>query len=63
MNSLVLAVFCFAGYIIAYRVYGRFLAGKIFKLNDATESASVKLNDGKDFVPTKKGILFGHHFI
>jgi carbon starvation protein len=62
MGTLFLMLLTFAGYIIAYRTYGRFLAKKIFKLDDKTTVPSKEFEDGMDFVPTKKGIIFGHHY-
>ncbi len=62
MNSLVLAVLVMLGYIVAYHTYGKFLARKIFKLNPRAVCPSKALQDNHDFVPTKKEILFGHHF-
>ncbi len=62
MNSLVLSVLAVAGYIIAYNFYGKFIAKELFKLSDKNIMPSHELNDGVDFVPTKKHILFGHHF-
>lgn len=62
MNSLVVAVLSYFGYILAYRFYGRFLAKKIFRLDDSTEVPAHKFRDDCDYVPTHKGILFGHHF-
>ena len=62
MDALLLMVVCFAGYIIAYHTYGRFLARKIFKLKLDALVPSHERNDGVDFVPTRKGIIFGHHF-
>lgn len=62
MSSLILMVFTFLGYIIAYRTYGRYLSKKIFNLNDKALVPSRELEDGVDFVPTKKGIIFGHHY-
>ena len=62
MNSLIIALLSFAGYIIAYKLYGKFISEKIFKLDNRNISPSVEINDRKDFVPTKKEILFGHHF-
>ncbi|MEO5904927.1 MAG: carbon starvation CstA family protein, partial [Gemmatimonadaceae bacterium] len=49
-------------YIIAYRVYSRIIAAKIFALNDDRPTPAVRLNDGRDFTPTNKWIAFGHHF-
>jgi len=50
------------GYFVAYHTYGKFLARKIFKLNPEAVCPSTTLKDGHDFVPTKKHVLFGHHF-
>lgn len=62
MNSIVLIVISILGYLLAYRLYGGYLANKIFKLNNKNEVPSKKFRDGVDFVPTKKNIVFGHHF-
>ena len=62
MDALLLMVVCFGGYILAYHTYGRFLAKKIFKLRPDAVVPSHERNDGVDFVPTRKGIIFGHHF-
>jgi len=62
MNSLVLFTLMMVGYLVAYHTYGKFLARKIFKLNPEAVCPSSALQDNYDFVPTKKEILFGHHF-
>jgi carbon starvation protein len=62
MNSLVLVAVMIAGYVVAYHTYGKFLARKIFKLNPEAVCPSSALQDNHDFVPTRKEILFGHHF-
>ena len=62
MNSLFLAAGVAALYIIAYHTYGKFLGRKIFKLNPETLCPSREFQDNVDFVPSKKQILFGHHF-
>ena len=62
MQSVLIAVGAFVLYIIAYRTYGRFLARKIFKLDDSNITPAVEFDDKKDFVPTKLEILFGHHY-
>ena len=62
MDALLLMIVCFVGYIVAYNTYGRFLARKIFKLRADASVPSKTFNDGVDFVPTRKGIIFGHHF-
>jgi carbon starvation protein len=62
MNSLVLMLVCFAGYLAAYYTYGRYLGRKIFNLDDTAPVPSEELRDGIDYVPAKKGIIFGHHY-
>jgi carbon starvation protein len=62
MNSVVIAIGALVLYLIAYNTYGKFLARKIFKLNPDATVPSKALQDDVDFVPTKKPILFGHHF-
>jgi carbon starvation protein len=62
INALWLVVAAACTYILAYRFYGAFLAARIFSLNDANETPAVRLKDGRDFHPTNKWVLFGHHF-
>ncbi|MEO5579493.1 MAG: carbon starvation CstA family protein, partial [Gemmatimonadaceae bacterium] len=49
-------------YIIAYRVYSRFIGARVFELDDQRATPAVRLNDGRDYTPTNKWIVFGHHF-
>ncbi len=51
-----------AAYVLAYHTYGKFLSKKIFSINDKNSVPSIEKQDGIDFVPTKKGIIFGHHY-
>lgn len=62
MDTLLLLVVCGVGYVVAYHTYGRFLAKKIFKLRADASVPSVELQDGVDYVPARRGIIFGHHF-
>ena len=62
MDTLLLIIICGGGYLIAYHTYGRFLAKKIFKLDKDVKVPSVAFQDGIDFVPTRKGVIFGHHY-
>jgi carbon starvation protein len=62
METLILMLVCGVGYIVAYHTYGRFLARRIFKLNKDAKVPSHELRDGIDYVPTRKGIIFGHHY-
>jgi carbon starvation protein len=49
-------------YAIAYRFYSKMIAANIFALNATRATPAVRLNDGRDFVPTNRWIVFGHHF-
>ena len=62
MDAFLLMLIPFVGYLIAYHTYGRFLAHRIFRLRDDATTPSVEREDGVDFVPTRKGIIFGHHY-
>ncbi|GAG49683.1 unnamed protein product, partial [marine sediment metagenome] len=62
MNSLLLTVLAMAGYVLAYRFYGRFLGRKLFRLQADFLMPSHEFKDGVDYVPTKRHIIFGHHF-
>jgi carbon starvation protein len=62
VDALALVVVPFVGYLIAYRLYGRFLAERIFALRPDAAVPSRELEDGQDYVPTRKGVIFGHHF-
>jgi len=62
MGALSIMVLAFAGYIIMYQLYGKYIGRKIFALSGEVKTPSQKLEDGRDYVPTKKEIIFGHHF-
>ena len=62
MDALLIMVLAFVGYILAYRLYGRYLGSKIFQLAADAKVPARELQDGVDFVPTKKEVIFGHHF-
>jgi len=47
---------------ISYRFYSKWLATKVLMLNDGRTTPAVLQNDGKDFVPTNRWMVFGHHF-
>ena len=49
-------------YLLAYRFYSRFLATRVFGLNDRRATPAERLMNGRDFVPTTRWVLFGHHF-
>lgn len=62
MATLLIAAGAFIGYIIAYHTYGKWLSQKIFNVDADAEVPSKQLRDDVDFVPTKKEVIFGHHF-
>ncbi len=49
-------------YVIAYRIYSRLIATKVFELDDERATPAVRRNDGRDFIPTNKWVVYGHHF-
>jgi carbon starvation protein len=56
----VLAAVCV--YLVAYRLYSAFVAAKLLALDDSRATPAERHDDGRDFVPTNKWVLFGHHF-
>lgn len=62
MNSALLALLALIGYITAYYTYGKFIGKRILGLTDENIMPAKELRDDVDFVPTKKRIVFGHHF-
>ncbi len=62
MDALLLTLVPLVGFLIAYHLYGKFLARRIFRLDDQRPVPSRELADGVDYVPTRKGIIFGHHY-
>ena len=63
MSSVVLVLFGLSFFYLGYRFYSKFIGDQIFGINDKQVSMPSKnFNDGIDYVPTKKHILFGHHF-
>jgi len=62
MGALLIMLVAFAGYIIMYQLYGKFIGNKIFAISGQAKVPSVEMEDGTDYVPTKKEVIFGHHF-
>src|SRR6478752_2389675 len=62
VNGLWLVVAAACIYVLAYRFYGRWLARQVVGLNNQHVTPAVRLNDGVNFHPTNKVVLFGHHF-
>ena len=62
MGALLIMLVAFAGYIIMYQLYGKFIGNKIFAISGEAKVPSVEMEDGTDYVPTRKEVIFGHHF-
>ncbi len=62
VNGLWLVVAAACIYVLAYRFYGKWLAKRVVELNNQHVTPAVRLNDGVNFHPTNKVVLFGHHF-
>ncbi len=62
INAVWILIIVLAIYAIAYRYYSAFIAAKVLALNDARITPAHRLNDGKDYTPTNKYVLWGHHF-
>ncbi|BBB92972.1 MAG TPA: carbon starvation protein A [Methylomusa anaerophila] len=62
MNSISLLVIAICVFVLAYRYYSSFIATKVLMLNDANVTPAHHCNDGREYVPTNKWVLFGHHF-
>jgi len=62
LNAALLAIIVLILYFLAYRFYSKFLADKIFRLSDDEVTPAHEKNDGIDYVPSNKHVLFGHHF-
>ncbi|HTZ46839.1 MAG TPA: carbon starvation CstA family protein [Verrucomicrobiae bacterium] len=56
----VLAAAC--SYLVAYRLYSAFISAKLLALDNTRATPAERRDDGRDFVPTNKWVLFGHHF-
>ncbi|MGH7592577.1 MAG: carbon starvation CstA family protein [Gemmatimonadales bacterium] len=62
VNAAWLVLAAVGTYLIAYRFYSRFLARRVFCLDDTRVTPAHRLSNGRDFVPTSRWVLFGHHF-
>ena len=62
MSAIVLLVIGFLVFLTGYRVYSRYLSRWIFRLDPDFKTPAHEFEDGVDFVPTNKHVLFGHHF-
>ena len=62
MSTLFIAFASLIGFIVAYHTYGRWLSKRLFALDPKAMVPSHALRDGVDFVPTRRSVIFGHHF-
>jgi carbon starvation protein len=62
MNALIVAAIFIAWLFLGYKIYSSFIEKKVIQADDARITPARELNDGIDYTPTKKYILFGHHF-
>lgn len=62
MNAITIVIGSICILLIVYRLYGTFMAAKVLKLKDSKPTPAQKFEDGRDYVPTNKWVVFGHHF-
>ncbi len=62
MQPVLAAVCCFIAYAVVYRFYARHLGTRIFQLDPAATTPAHALQDGVDYVPCQRMVLFGHHY-
>ena len=62
INALWIVIAAVAVYMIGFRFYARYIATHVMQLDATRATPAVRLNDGLDYVPTHKHVLFGHHF-
>ncbi|MBI3697817.1 MAG: carbon starvation protein A, partial [Acidobacteria bacterium] len=62
INSLWLVLAALCCYLLGFRFYGKFIAARVMALDDTRATPAERLNNGRDFVPTNRWIVLGHHF-
>ena len=62
VNGVWFVVAAGATYLVAYRFYSAFIAARVLTLDDTRATPAERLEDGRDFVPTNKWVVMGHHF-
>ncbi len=62
LNAVWLIAAAACVYVLGYRFYSRFIALRLLEVNDRRATPAERLEDGRDFVPTHKWVVFGHHF-
>src|ERR1700730_8184982 len=62
MHAAPVMIFVLCALALGYRYYSAFLAAKVLVLDDSVVTPAIRLNDGQNYHPTSKWVLFGHHF-
>ena len=62
MSSIALLVIGLLAFAAGYRIYSKYVAGHIYRLDPDFQTPAHQFEDGVDYVPTNKHVLFGHHF-
>jgi len=62
LNAIWFVIAAVCSYLVAFRLYSAFVAAKVLALDDTRATPCERHDDGRDFVPTNKWVLFGHHF-
>ena len=62
VSPIAAAAVCLAAYVVAYRVYARFLAERVFAIDSSRPTPAVTQTDGIDYVPANRFVLFGHQY-
>lgn len=62
MATVAIALGAFVLYLVAYHTYGRYLSRRIFRIDAERSTPATELADGIDYVPSRKELVFGHHF-
>jgi carbon starvation protein len=62
LNAMWFVIAAVCCYLVAFRLYSAFIAARLLVLDDTRATPSERKDDGRDFVPTNKWVLFGHHF-
>ena len=62
MEPVVAAAGCLLAYVLVYRFYARYLGARIFRLDPTRSTPAHEMEDGVDYVPCRRVVLFGHHY-
>ena len=62
INAMWIVVAAVCAYALGYRFYSAWIATRVLTVDDARATPAIRLNNGRDFVPTHRWIVFGHHF-